>query len=211
MFYRPEDGHGLKHNPFNALVMPRPIGWISSCDKLGNVNLAPYSFFNAIAYTPPQVMFSATAGHEQGGYKDSLANIKETGEFVCNLVSYEMREQMNKSSVPAPHGTNELELAGLESLPSSIVAPPRVAGCPGHLECTLSQIVELESGDADIPATMVIGKVVGIHIDDAKIVDGIVDMSAMNMIARLGYRGYCRVNDLFDMHRPPWPMDGNPE
>jgi flavin reductase (DIM6/NTAB) family NADH-FMN oxidoreductase RutF len=209
LFYRPGEPHGLKRNPFNALVMPRPIGWISSLDKSGGVNLAPYSFFNAIAYTPPQVMFSATAAHEQGGLKDSLANIKETSEFVCNLVPHDLREKMNMTSVPAPHGIDEFEIAGLEPLPSRVVRPPRVAGCPGHLECVMTQVVPLESDDPSSPANMVIGRVVGIHIDDRFIVNGMVDMAAMDLIARLGYMAYSRVTEIFDMKRPQWPAEDN--
>ena len=187
--------------------MPRPIGWISSIDEQGRNNLAPYSFFNAVAYTPPQVMFSATAGHEKGGLKDSLANIKATGEFVCNIVPASMRDAMNKTSVPAPHGIDEFEIAGIETLASTMITPPRVQGCPAHLECVLSKVVELESDDPANPANMVIGKVVGIHIDDRVIVDGMVDMAAIDPLSRLGYMAYSRLGEIFDMQRPEWSGD----
>ncbi len=206
MFYRTDQPHGLPHNPFNALVVPRPIGWISSLDREGMVNLAPYSFFNAVAYTPPQVIFSATGAHAAGGLKDSVKNIEERGEFVCNLVTAKLAQAMNLSSAAAPRDVDEFELAGLTKAPSTLVAPPRVAESPAHLECTLVRIVELETVDpAKSPNRLVIGKVVGIHIDDAVLTDGLVDIAKLKPLARLGYMDYTPVTEVFEMLRPRWP------
>lgn len=204
MFYRTGEPHGLRHNPFNALVVPRPIGWISSIDAEGTVNLAPYSFFNAVAYFPPQVMFSATAEHSEGGPKDSVANIAATGEFVVNLVSEPLKEAMNRTSTAAPRAIDEFDLAGLEKLPSEIVAPPRVAASKAHFECVLSQIVELES-EGEGFNRMVVGKVVGVHIADEVIVDGMIDMQRLAPVSRLGYRDYALLGEIFAMDRPAWP------
>jgi flavin reductase (DIM6/NTAB) family NADH-FMN oxidoreductase RutF len=208
MFYRTDQPHGLPHNPFNALVVPRPIGWISSLDREGRVNLAPYSFFNAVAYTPPQVIFSATGPHAAGGLKDSAKNIEETGEFVCNFVTVALAQAMNLSSAAAPRDVDEFELAGLTKAPSTLVAPPRVRESPAHLECTLVRIVELESVDpVKAPNRLVIGKVVGIHIDDAVLTDGLVDIAKLKPVARLGYMDYTPVTEVFEMLRPNWPPE----
>ena len=206
MFYRPSEGHGLKHNPFNQLVVPRPIGWISSITAAGNVNLAPYSFFNAVAYVPPQVMFAMTGPHDQGGNKDSVHNARETGEFVANLTTWNLREAVSASSAPAPRDVDEFELAGLTAAESVIVRPPRVAESPVALECKLVQIVELPTPDPDDPNLVTFGEVVGIHIDDNVIVDGMVDIHRLDPIARLGYSDqYTRVTDVFAMTRPTQP------
>ncbi|MGD9511049.1 MAG: flavin reductase family protein, partial [Geminicoccaceae bacterium] len=162
MFYRPDAPDAPRAGLLNALVLPRPIGWISTLDGEGRANLAPYSFFNAVAYRPPQVMFSATAPHERGGLKDSLANIAATREFVVNFATWTLREAINASSIAAPHGFDEFAHAGLEKLPAITVRPPRVAGSPVHLECVLSQIVELESPSPDQPARMVSGRITGV-------------------------------------------------
>jgi len=200
MFYRPGlDPHGLPHNPFKAMVSPRPIGWISSLDAQGQANLAPYSFFNALADAPPMVMFSSTGSKPDQPYaKDSVANIRATGEFVCNLVGYEMRDAMNASSAALAAGDDEFEAAGLTTAPSSVVAPPRVAGVPGALECKIYQIVDLP-GEAN---HMVIGEVVGIYIDEAVLEDGVFDVLKYNPLARLGYRDYATVRELFSLNRP---------
>ena len=206
MFYRPEDGHGLPHNPLNQIVAPRPIGWISSLDAAGAVNLAPFSFFNAVAYVPPQVMFAATGRHDQGGPKDSLRNIRETGEFVANLTTWALRDAVNLTSTPAPHGVDEFEVAGLTKVPSNVVKPPRVAESPTNLECTLVEIVELRTPDAHDPNTVVFGEVVGVHIADEMFVDGLIDARKLDAIARLGYDQYTRVVEVFSMERPSWPV-----
>ncbi len=207
MFYRAGTPHGLKHDPFNAIVVPRPIGWISSIDARGVVNLAPYSFFNAVAYTPPQVVFSATSAHGQhGGLKDTVANVLETGEFVVNLATWDLRAEMNLSSAPAPRDVDEFTIAGVTPAASTLVRPPRVAESPVHLECRYLQSVKLLARDAASPNTLVIGEVVGVHIADEVIVDGMLDYARMRPIGRLGYQDYTRVGDVFSMPRPGWPL-----
>jgi flavin reductase (DIM6/NTAB) family NADH-FMN oxidoreductase RutF len=199
---------GLKYNPFKAIVTPRPIGWITSQDSKGVVNLAPFSFFNAIASDPPIVVYGANGTHEADeGEKDSLRNVRETGEFVCNLATWELRKAMNLSSTPAPRDIDEMQAVGLERLPSRLVKPPRVASSPAHLECKLHQLVELppdpRNGTRNV---MVVGLVVGIHIDDAFVVDGRFDTARARPIARLGYNDYAVVTEAFEMRRPGWPL-----
>ena len=206
MFYEPRSGHGLPHDPFNAIVLPRPIGWISTVAPGGAVNLAPFSFFNAVAYTPPQVMFATTAAHREGGHKDSVRNALATGEFVVNLATHAVREAVNLTSTPAPRGIDELELAGLTPVPSRLVAPPRVGESPVHLECRVVTSVELPTADPDDPNTVVFGEVVGVHIADELLVDGLVDVRRLRPIGRLGYREYVDVTDSFTMTRPGWPL-----
>jgi flavin reductase (DIM6/NTAB) family NADH-FMN oxidoreductase RutF len=209
MFYRPGEPHGLPHDPFNALVVPRPIGWISSLDEGGRANLAPYSFFNAVAYVPPQVVFAGTGAHAAGGLKDSIANIERTGEFVCNLATEPLAEAMNLTSAPAPREVDEFEVAGLAKAASAEVAPPRVAESPAHLECRLVRVVELATTDpVAAPNRLVIGRVVGVHIADAVLVDGRVDVTKLKPLARLGYMDYAPVRDVFAMKRPSWPRPG---
>lgn len=203
MFYRTQQGSGLDRDPLNAIIVPRPIGWISTLDTTGRANLAPYSFFNAVAYEPPQVMFAATSNHAFGGLKDSAHNAKETGEFVVNLATWTLREQMNASAVMAPHEVDEFEYAGLKKAPSQLVKAPRVAESPVHLECIYTQSLELESDD-DEPNTVIFGKVIGVHIDDRYIKDGLVDTAALEPIGRLGYLDYVKVDKTFSMDRPKW-------
>lgn len=205
MFYKTDQPHGLKHNPFNALVIPRPIGWISTVDTDGNVNLAPYSFFNGVAYTPPQVMFSSTGPHDAGGLKDTVANIEATGEFVVNLVTVALAEPMNATSAPAPHDTDEFTLAGVTAEASELIAPPRVKESPVHFECRHVQTVDVLSARADHRNMVVFGEVIGVHIDDSIIVDGMVRYDLMKPIGRLGYMDYTAVGDVFSMDRPGWP------
>jgi flavin reductase (DIM6/NTAB) family NADH-FMN oxidoreductase RutF len=201
MFYRPgRDPHGLAHNPFKALVAPRPIGWISTLDAEGRRNLAPYSFFNAIADSPPMVLYSSN-GTKTGPVterKDTAANIRATGEFVVNVVPYALHEAMNRSSAPLPAGVDEFEAAGLTPAPSHEVAPPRVAEAPAALECRVWRIIDLP-GEAN---TLVIGTVVGIHIDDRVIRDGMVDVTRYAPVARLGYLDYAAVHEVFQLARP---------
>ena len=205
-FYRPGEDHGLAGNPFNSLITPRPIGWISTRSRDGVDNLAPYSFFNGVAYDPPQVMFAATGGHRTGGHKDSVRNAQETGEFVVNVATWELREAMNASSIPAPSDVDEFEHIGLEKLASTVVTPPRVAGSPAHLECELVQVVRLPS-DTNDENTVVFGRVVGIHIDDAVLVEGRVDITKVAPIGRLGGTQYVAVREPFSMIRPEWPSE----
>ncbi len=206
MFYRTDQPHGLRHNPFNAIVVPRPIGWISSIDAQGIVNLAPYSFFNAVAYVPPQVIFSSTGAHSaDGGLKDSVSNIEATREFVVNLATWDLREQMNRSSAPAPREIDEFTIAGVTPEASALVRPPRVKESPVHLECRYVQSVTLLSPDPRAPNTLIVGEVLGVHIADHIIVDGKIDYARMQPIGRLGYMDYTRVGDIFAMDRPSWP------
>lgn len=206
MFYRTDQPHGLPHNPFNALVTPRPIGWISSLDHEGNVNLAPFSFFNAVAYSPPQIMFAVSGYHADGGLKDSVRNIQEMREFVVNVATWDLREAMNITSAMAPKDTDEFDLAGLEKEPSEMVAPPRVKASPAHLECRYTQTVELKRASEDAANLVVFGEVIGIHISENILVDGMVDMKKADVIGRLGYMDYVRVNDIFTIQRPIWPL-----
>jgi flavin reductase (DIM6/NTAB) family NADH-FMN oxidoreductase RutF len=186
MFYDTEsNNHGLPHDPFKAIVTPRPIGWITSMSAKGEVNLSPYSFFNAVSDRPHMVAFSS------GGRKDAVTFIEETKEFVCNLATYELRDQMNATSAVLPRGENEMIHAGLDAAPSRLVRPPRVADALAALECKWLQTVPLIPLDGDDPAYfLVIGQVVGIYIDDRFIVNGLVDTAAMKPIARSGYRDY---------------------
>ena len=196
MFYDTRsNAHGLRHDPFKALVAPRPIGWISTLRPDGTVNLAPYSFFNAVAEDPPYVMFSASAG------KDSQRNAEASGEFVCSLATYPLREAMNVTSAAEPWDVDEMLLAKIDAAPSRLVKPPRVAASPAALECRYWQTVTPPSRS---PAgySIVIGEVVGIHIDDRFIVDGMVDTVAMLPIARLGYMDYSVVDKKFSLRRP---------
>jgi flavin reductase (DIM6/NTAB) family NADH-FMN oxidoreductase RutF len=199
MFYRPEDGHGLPHNPFNAIVTPRPIGWISTRDGKGRENLAPYSFFNAVAYVPPQVMFASTSAKaDRDGTKDSVGNIRETGVFCVNVVEYAMREAMNVTSGPWPREVDEFETAAIPRADCRTIACSRVAGAPANLECRLVQIVQLP-GEANFA---VFGEVTGVHLRDDCVVDGRFDVTRFQPLARLGYRDYARVTDLFELKRP---------
>jgi flavin reductase (DIM6/NTAB) family NADH-FMN oxidoreductase RutF len=197
-FYQPAEGHGLLHDPFKAIVAPRPIGWISTRDREGRVNLAPYSFFNAVSDRPPMVMFSS------GGWKDTVRNIEETGEFVCNLVTRALAEQMNLTSASLPPGADEFAFAGLTPAPSRLVAPPRVAEAPAALECRLVEIHRLrDAAGAILDTYMTIGQVVGVHIDRAYLKDGLFDLLATRPIQRAGYAAdYTEATTGFHMPRP---------
>ncbi len=200
MFYRPGlDDHGLPHNPFKAMVAPRPIGWISAVDAKGRVNLAPYSFFNALADNPPMVMFSNTGSKpDRSQGKDSVSAIRETGEFVVNIVSFALRDAMNASSGPYPAEIDEFEVAGLQKGESELVTPPRVAEAPGAFECKLWKIIELP-GASNV---MVIGEVIGVHIAETVLTEGRFDVLKVQPLARLGYRDYTSVSDIFPLNRP---------
>ena len=206
MFYRTDEKHGLRHNPFNALVAPRPIGWISTLDRDGRANLAPYSFFNAVSYTPPQVLFSGGQRPAKRGaavpMKDSVTNARETGEFVCNIATWDLRERMNASSAHVAAEVDEFELAGLSKAPARLVKPPRVAESPVHLECVTVAVYPTLSVPGYSPNLIVLGKVVGIHIDQRVITDGVVDQTKLRLLGRLGGHDYVCVNDVFAMRRP---------
>ena len=190
---------GLSHNPLKAIVSPRPIGWISSQGSDGSVNLAPYSYFNAISEQPPMIMFSSAPGGDKS--KDSLRNVLETKEFVVNVVSAALGDAMNVSSGSFPYGTNEFNKAGLEMAAGATVSVPRVKAAPAALECCLWQAIDLPAPDNERASTMVIGTIIGIHIADDVIVDGKVDVTAYQPLARLGYLDYTQVKELFAMQR----------
>ncbi len=199
MFYEPKDGHGLPHNPFNAIVTPRPIGWISTRGADGQDNLAPYSFFNAVAYVPPQVMFASTgAKPDREGTKDSVGNIRETGVFCINIVEFAARDVMNRSAGPWPRATDEFTDAGIAREACRMIDCPRVAGAPAALECRMTQIVRLE-GEANF---LVLGEVMGVHLRDDCLIDGRFDVTRYQPLARMGYRDYAVVREVFAMPRP---------
>ena len=188
---------GFAHDPFKAIVAPRPIGWITALSAKGEVNLSPYSFFNAISSRPNIVMFSSE------NKKDAVAFIEETGEFTCSLVTKALDQQMNLTSAPLPRGESEYAHAGLEMAPSRFVKPPRVAGTPAALECKLLSIQQLHDLDGNaVPRWMVLGQVVGTFIDDAFVKDGRFDTAGANPIARCGYADYAEVTSLFSIMRP---------
>ena len=199
-FYEPREGHGLRHDPFNAIVGPRPIGWISSASAGGTLNLAPYSFFNAFNYVPPIVGFASI------GDKDTLRNVRETGVFVWNLATWSLAEAMNRTSATVPPGVDEFTLAGLTPAPSRIVPVPRVAESPVAFECKVTQIVQLEQASGDpVETWLVLGEVVGVHIAGEVLVDGIYDTAAAGHILRGGGPAdYFSVGpeQLFRMQRP---------
>jgi len=199
MFYEYDkrDKSVLPHDPFKAIVAPRPIGWITSINLKGQVNCAPYSYFNGVSSRPNVVMFASE------GHKDSVSFIEETREFVCNLATWDLREQMNLTSAPFARGVNEMQEAGLKSAPSRLVRPPRVEASPCALECKLIKIVAMETaGGKPLDCHVVFGEVVGVHIDDRFIVGGLLDTAAMKPIARCGYDQYAVVESVFSMARP---------
>ena len=180
-FYQPSQGHRLPHDPFNAIVGPRPIGWISSQSSAGLLNLAPYSFFNAFNYTPPLIGFSSI------GYKDTVRNIEETGEFVWNLVTRDLAEAMNLSCAAVAPEVNEFELAGLTPQASNLVKPPRVADCPVAFECKLSQLIRLRGANGvEVDSWLVLGEVIGVHIAENLLIDGVYDTAAAHPVLRGG-------------------------
>ena len=199
-FYEPSKGHGLPHDPFNAIVAPRPIGWISTRGADGSVNLAPYSFFNAFNYTPPIIGFSSTSP------KDSLRNARETGEFVWNLTTRDLAGQMNQSCAAVPYGADEFALAGLTAAPSRLVDVPRVAESPVNFECKVTEIIQLKShkGEAS-QGWLTLGEVVAIHIARHLLKDGIFDTFGAGIVLRAGGpSAYAAIGPetRFDMRRP---------
>ena len=199
-FYEPAKGHGLPHDPFKAIIAPRPIGWVSSVDTDGRPNLAPYSFFNAINAAPPMIAFSSY------GYKDSVANVEATGEFAWNLATRELAEAMNATSAGVEPEVDEFELAGLTAAPSRLIAAPRVAETPVSFECRLSEIVRLKSAAGEATnAWLVIGEVVGVHIAERMLDGGIYHTAAAEPIMRAGGPAdYFGISDdqRFRMRRP---------
>jgi flavin reductase (DIM6/NTAB) family NADH-FMN oxidoreductase RutF len=197
-FYDPAKGHGLKHDPFKAIVAPRLIGWISSRSASGQLNLAPYSFFGAFA------TFPAVIGFCSEGRKDSISNVEATGEFVWNLVTRPLAEQMNRSSAPVASEVNEFELAGLTAVPGRNVDVPHVGESPASLECKLLQIIRLNNLDGEpMDNYLALGQVVGVHIQNAYLKDGLFDTHAAQAVMRAGYRAdYAQIGEMFQMFRP---------
>jgi flavin reductase (DIM6/NTAB) family NADH-FMN oxidoreductase RutF len=199
-FYEPRQGHRLAHDPFNAIVGPRPIGWISSCDRRGLPNLAPYSFFNAFNYRPPIIGFASI------GYKDTVRNIEQTGEFAWNLVTRGLAEAMNATSASVPRDVDEFALAGLTPAPSRIIGVPRVAESPVSFECRLTQVVRLQTADGtEVDTWLTLGEVVAVHIEESLLKDGVYDTAGAQPVLRGGGTGdYFHVDraQLFRMTRP---------
>jgi flavin reductase (DIM6/NTAB) family NADH-FMN oxidoreductase RutF len=198
MFYEiAKNDHGLPHDPFKAIVAPRPIGWITTMSADGAVNLAPYSYFNGVHSKPPLVMFSSESR------KDSLEFVEQTREFVCNLATYALKDQMNQTSAPYPRGVDEMQAAGLTPAPCRLVKPPRVAESPCALECKYLTTVPLHDVEGrPLGGFVVIGQVVGVHIDERFIRNGLLDTAAMRPIARGGYHDYSVLTESFTMKRP---------
>jgi len=199
-YYEPANGHGLAHDPFNAIVGPRPIGWVSTRGADGSVNLAPYSFFNAFNYIPPIIGFSSV------GAKDSLRNVQETGEFVWNIATRGLAEKMNESCAAVPYGTDEFELSGLTKLKSNLVAPPRVAESPVNFECKVTDIIQLHGHTGKrVNSWLVLGEVIAVHIAQTLLKDGVFDTFNAGIILRGGGpSAYALITpeSRFDMHRP---------
>lgn len=203
MYYEPgKTPHGLPHDPFKSCVIPRPIGWISTVDSQGRDNLAPYSQFQNVTFDPPIVMFSANQ-NTQGSRKDSVNNAEQTGEFVWNMATYDLREAVNQSAQELPHGVDEFEVAGLEKLSSSLVKPKRVKGSPIQFECTYLNTVRFPGTPPMGAVDVVFGRVVAIHIDDAIITpEGLIDVLKIKPLARMGYYDYTYVDNQFQMVIP---------
>ena len=199
-FYRPSEGHGLAHDPLNAIIAPRPIGWISTRAADGRLNLAPYSFFNAFCYRPPIIGFSST------GAKDSLANAQATGEFVWNLATRDLADQMNATSASVPYGVDEFDLAGLTAAPCRMVSVPRVAESPVNFECKVTDIVQLKNQQGEtLKAWLTLGEVVGVHIRRNLLKEGVFDTFGAGIIVRAGgVSSYAEIrpDSRFDMIRP---------
>jgi len=206
MFFTPgtHKENGLPHNPFKAIVAPRPIGWISTISTDGTPNVAPYSFFNAMSETPPIVGYSAgpSANGSLNGEKDSLVNARDTGEFVVNIVSKQQIQAMSDTSADLDHGISEFEYAGLKATPASLVKAPMVADAPCQLDCKLLDIIALPEAPDGTRNHWVMGEVIGIHIADHVIVDGKVDVLKYNPAARLGYMDYATIDAVFAVQRP---------
>ena len=198
--YEPSKGHGLPHDPFNAIVGPRPIGWIASQSQSGVLNLAPYSFFNAFNYIPPIIGFSST------GFKDSVSNIAQTKAFTWNLVTFDLAQQMNATCAPVPPEINEFELAGLTPIASSVIEVPRVAQSKVSFECKLSQMIQLQNAAGEkISTWLTLGEVVAVHISQDLLKDGIYNTAQADHLLRGGGPAdYFRIGpeQLFKMPRP---------
>jgi flavin reductase (DIM6/NTAB) family NADH-FMN oxidoreductase RutF len=199
-FYEPRNGHGLKHDPFNAIVGPRPIGWVATQDGSGHVNLAPYSFFNAFSYKPPLVGFASTT------WKDSVSNCRDTGEFTWNLVSKDLDTRMNATAAPVAHEIDEFELAGLTKAPSRLIKVPRVGESRVSFECKVTQIIQLKGANGeDAEGILTVGEVVAVYIDKSLLVDGVYQTALAHPILRAGRTSdyfEIRPDAMFEMRRP---------
>jgi len=214
MYFIPEDCP-LKHDPYSALVIPRPIGWISTLSESGVRNLAPFALFNLVSYKPPHVMFAPTAqvkklsSREGCNSKDTLNNVQKTKEFVVNMATWRLKDSVWLSSIPAPPEVDEFDVTGLTAISSNLVAPYRVKESPVNLECIYSQTIVLPHEESGLKNHIVIGKVVGVHIDDSFINDGIIDEMKLEPMARLGYLNYTRVSEINSKPFPVWPPENN--
>lgn len=205
MFYEPQRGElppSLSHNPFPALVAPRPIAWITSVGLDGSTNLAPYSHYNIVSVDPPMVMFAPSDKEGVGSPKDTLRNVTEVPEFVVNVASWAMRDAINLSSAPLNYGVSELLRCGLQTQTSTNVRPPRLACAPAALECRVFNILRLPVGRRGRASSVVIGEVIGIHIDDSMIAAGRVRPLKLAQLSRLGYFDYSFIKEVFEMRRP---------
>lgn len=203
MFYEVSKGHNLPHDPFYSIVAPRPIGWISTMGADGVVNLAPFAFFNGCGTEPPQVLFHNSTGRDDGRMKDTISNVEETGEFVANLVTWDLREKMNETARALPRSVDETSYVGIETEPSVLVKPPRVKASPAHLECRHIQTIEMLSNNKEFRNFVVFGEVLGVHISEDILTDGLVDNAKARLVARLGYRDFAVIDEVFSM---PFPV-----
>ena len=202
MFYETKDGPGdLAEDPLSACIAPRPIAWISTVSGAGIVNLAPYSCFTRIAVSPPMLVFGSSC-RATGGDKDTLTNCKETGEFVVNVVNWDLRDEMSQTSDSVAPDVDEMEMAGLEAAPSRLVKPPRVGASPVNLECVVHDIVDLPSNNPDGTNAMVLGRIVGVHLSDDILTEGLVDPTKLRLIAQFGAGAYVRAESVFTLKRP---------
>ena len=206
MYYDTEDPayYAQKPDPFKSCVVPRPIAWVTTCGADGVVNVAPFSYFNAVADNPPMVMI-ATGSKERGGVvKDTIRNIAENGQFVINMVPFKLVEEMNRTSAMLPYGVSELDLDGLATIPAHKMLPPRLVGCPIHLECVHWQTIELPCINPDFTNQITIGKVLAFHVDEQMLLaDGQIDSAKLDLVARMGGDKYARVQEVFNLKRPP--------
>ena len=201
MFWKTDEPHGLPFNPFKSCIVPRPIGWISSINLRGDVNLAPYSFFNGACSKPPMVMFGCN-GKQPHGLKDTIVNIEEVGEFVCNMPTFSLRHQMNQSSASVAPDINEFDYIGLETESSNIVSVPRVKAAPIHLECKYYKTLELPCEEPNARNAIITGHVVGINIRDNALKNGTINIENIQPLARMGYVDYTYVEKTFPIQRP---------
>ena len=204
MFYETKtNNHGLKYNPFKSCIIPRPIAWITTISNDGIDNCAPYSFFNGVSSDPPMIMFANNGSAIDGsGPRDTFSNIKENQEFVINISTFNTKDKMNKTSARLCRNVSEIEFASLETLDSRLVKPKRLKESPINMECTLYKIIDLPGITEDNYNGILIGKVIGIHINDEYIIDGKVDVKKIKPLARLGYFDYSVIDDFFSIKRP---------